>query len=315
MQIPNKNIIGAIALGLVSVAGQVNAGMVDTFQLDRLLVDKCTGGTGPSDCSFNTIYDNHFPTAQTNQSSPEVVGGIPWGNTSGARFDQANSRLALGGDRAVSLPASGVSGKPIITHQAQLKTPAESVTEALGRGRNFAATSIWDWAAPSLDLTRYGMRLTDQGGGGGDPRPPVTAPDNVGTDIVDLTVVNRGGTIYVELRDLLADGTPAGDSVIEQVAVSSMADQIALQLAWDRVNNLLTASYAFTSGGALPTGGWTSFTPLLGGGAVGSYLFSDDNFTQVRVYASSQPAPAPQVLLLMAAGLLMMRLASRRRHD
>lgn len=312
MRALNKNIIGAVALGTLALAGQAGAGMVDTFQLDRLHIEKCRGPSGPDDCSISYVYDNHFPTSQANQPTPEVVGAIPWGNTAGAQFDQDRSRLALGGDQAVLLPTSGVSGNPIITHQAQLKTPTESVAESLGRGRNFAATTIWDWTSPTTDLTRYGMRLTDQGGGGGDPRPPATAPDNVGTDIVDLTVVNRGGTTYVQLRDLLADGTPAGDSVIDQIAVSSMADQIALQLSWDRVNNLLTASYAFTTGGVLPTSGWISFAPLLGGGATGSFLFSDDNFTQVRVYASSRPVPTPQALLLIAGGLLAMRLARRK---
>lgn len=304
VNVSHKILIGAAVLGALGISSQASASIADTFYLDRLTVEKCLGSAADN-CTDTTIYDNGFDGSFSGAATPSTVNfsngaGSVWGGTLGSTFSEGSGHLALGGDQTVTTVAA-INGNLRETDQAQLQTPKYTNTNALGKGRGFSAVSLWDLAAPSADSTRYGMRFNDQ-----NASSPLPTDSN---DIIDISVVNHGGTSYIEVRDLLADGTPAGDNLLTQVSLDLLSgfDQVALQLAWDALNNVLTASYAYSTSGVLAS--WQSL------GSYSGVLFSDDSYTRVRVYASGQPAtssvPSPQAWLLLGIGLAALRL---RRH-
>ena len=296
MQALHKALLSTALLGILTFSTQADATMADTFYLDSLQIDKCLGS--PS-CTTSTIYQNGFDGNFSGAATPSTVNyangaSSAWGSTAGSTFSEnGNSKLALGGTQAVQVTAS-ISGKQVYTNQAQLQTPKISDTNALGKGRDFSVTTVWDLAAPTENGARYGLRLNDQNS------TSPGAPNN--NDILDIAVVNHGGSSYIQVRDLLADGTPAGDNLLASVALDLLSgyDQIALQLSWIAGSpGTASASYAYGTSGS-----FGSATSL---GSWGGVLFSDDSFTRARVYASAPVTvvSAPQIWLLLGSGLLM----------
>jgi hypothetical protein len=273
--------------------------MADTFYLDKLYIDKCVGN--PT-CTTTQIYNNEFAGSFSGATTPSTVNYTngatsAWGATSGSSFSEGGDKLALGGAQTVVV-TSAINGGTRQVNQAQLLTPKTSDRNALGKGRDFSVTSVWDLAAPTVDKTRYGLRLNDID----TTSPPATANN----DILDVNVVNHGGTSYIEVRDLLADFTTAGDSVLNSVALDLLGgDQIALQLAWDATSQTASALYAYGTSGIFDS--WISL------GSWSGVLFSDDSFTRARVYAAASPVPEPQTWLLLGLGLLVVGFSARRK--
>lgn len=305
MRFLNPLLLGSAALGLISLTAPASATVAETFTLDSMSILKCVG----TPCSDTLIYQNGFDGSFSGAATPSTVpytNAAPssWGATAGSTFSENRSRLTLGGDQSVVVTSS-ISGRELLTNQAQLQTPKFSDRNALGKGRDFAVATVWDLSAPLNDLSRYGVRLNDQ-----NSSSPLPTDNN---DILDVSVVNHGGLVYIEVRDLLADGTPAGDNVLAQVPLDLLGgfDQVALALTWDTLNSLAGAAFVYGNSGSfdLTTASWTSL------GSWQGVLFSDDSYTRARIYASSALVPAPQLLALFGTGLLLLGSRIRRRRD
>ena len=212
-------------------------------------------------------------------------------------FVESGGKLTI--DSATGPITTNAAGGLARTTRATFSTNIvdSDLSTGLKSNHTFSVTAVFSLVPSTIGGDNYGIRLGDRDAFGN-----VNGGPTFGNDFVELRVSHSAATgersVTFRRQDFQADtiGTLASFPIAP--ATFGANDQIALVLSKDdAASDLITASFAFLSGGV--AGSFTTF-------GVKSPIFHGENWTRAEFVASqaiSAPIPEPQTYALMLAGM------------
>ena len=266
-------------------AGTVTHNADFSFALDSLNIVK----------NSTNVFSDGFTSAPANGDGRYSVGANNIPGTLTVDTD-ANNRSVLVLDAAHGVTTNGIgSTTPFLVDSATALTgtnPAGSST--LTKTDDFTVQARFDLTVPNDLNEAYGIRLTDR-------LPGVTVGGTTGDDVVELRVAeNTAGGIQVQFRDinfqtgpLDSNNDPLGTvTTLQTFGLSTGAiqsgEQIVLTLSHAASNpNTIIANYDLYAANGTQLDANGAAAGLTQTFTVNGSLFSDENWTQAQIHASS----------------------------
>ena len=241
------------------------------------------------------VFSDDFTSAPANGDGRYSVGANNIPGTLTVDTD-ANNRSVLVLDAAHGVSTNGIgSTTPFLVDSAIALTgtnPAGSST--LTKTDDFTVQARFDLTVPNDLNEAYGIRLTDR-------LPGVAVGGTTGDDVVELRVAeNTAGGIQVQFRDinfqtgpLDSNNNPLGTvTTLQNIGLSTGAiqsgEQIVLTLSHDASNpNTIIASYDLYAANGTQLDANGAAAGMTQTFTVAGSLFSDENWTQAQIHASS----------------------------
>ncbi len=289
----------AALIALFSTSASAYVFTIDDFEIDRGF-----SSIGAQD-GFCVLQDD-FSSGGPPPSQPNFCSGNPGSyGTLGTFGPESGGKLTMNSSGAA--PSTNAAGAPRLVQSAISLSninPAAPFNLGIRVDDTFSIVGRFDLVVPADRISGYGVRLTD--------RTNYPSPSQSNDDLQMQVFTDADGITWIRL--VKQDFSAGTVTEIQKVMLSipSGADQIDLALVHtDKTNNLVQGAFQFDSGGVDMLDTRTFFSTQVA-------MFNGETLERAGFQAFMAPqssgVPVPPTLLLIAAGLGLLRFGPRRRQ-